>query len=54
VAEINEVLLDHDIIVGYDLGQDYPELEDHMLIAVTELNFKEEIDDLVEALNEHA
>jgi glycine dehydrogenase subunit 1 len=54
VAEINEALLDHDIIGGYDLGRDYPELADHMLIAVTELNFKEEIDDLVEALNEHA
>ncbi len=54
VAEINEALLDHDIIGGYDLGQDYPELADHMLIAVTELNYKEEIDDLVEALNEHS
>jgi len=54
VAEINEALLDHDIIGGYDLGADYPELADHMLIAVTELNYKEEIDDLVEALNEHA
>jgi glycine cleavage system P protein (glycine dehydrogenase) subunit 1 len=54
VADINEVLLDHDIIGGYDLGKDYPELEDHMLIAVTELNYKEEIDDLVEALNEQA
>jgi glycine dehydrogenase subunit 1 len=54
VAEINEALLDHDIIGGYDLGQDYPELADHMLIAVTELNYKEEIDNLVEALDEHA
>ncbi len=54
VADINEALLDHDIIGGYDLGQDYPELEDHMLIAVTELNYKEEIDELVEALNEQA
>jgi len=54
VAEINEALLDHDIIGGYDLGQDYPELEDHMLIAVTELNYREEIDELVEALNEQA
>ena len=54
VTEINEALLDHDIIGGYDLGRDYPELESHMLIAVTELNYKEEIDELVEALNEHA
>ena len=54
VAEINEALLDHDIIGGYDLGRDYPELEDHMLLAVTELNYREEIDELVEALNEQA
>ena len=54
VAEINEALLDHDIIGGFDLGKDYPELEDHMLIAVTELNYREEIDELVEALNEQA
>jgi glycine dehydrogenase subunit 1 len=54
VAEINNALLDEDIIGGYDLGQDYPELADHMLIAVTELCYKEEIDDLVEALNEYA
>ena len=54
VAEINEALLDHDIIGGYDLGRDYPELDDHMLIAVTELVYKEDVDALVEALNEHA
>jgi len=54
VAEINKVLLDHDIIGGYDLGQVYPELAEHMLIAVTELNYKEEIDDFVEVLNEQA
>ncbi|MCH8094622.1 MAG: aminomethyl-transferring glycine dehydrogenase subunit GcvPA [Chloroflexi bacterium] len=54
VADINRALLDHDIIGGYDLGQDYPELRDHMLIAVTELNPKEEIDELVEVLNEPA
>lgn len=54
VAEVNDELLDHDIIGGYDLGQVYPELVDHMLIAATEMNFKEEIDDLVEVLNELA
>ena len=37
---------------GYDLGQDYPTLKDHMLIAVTEMNSKEEIDLLVEVLKE--
>ncbi len=52
VAEINEHLLEHGIMGGYDLGRDYPSLKDHMLIAVTEMNSKEEIDLLVEVLQE--
>ncbi len=52
VAEINAHLLEHGIIGGYDLGNDYPALKDHMLIAVTEMNSKDEIDMLVEALKE--
>jgi glycine dehydrogenase subunit 1 len=54
VEEINAHLLEHGIIGGYDLGQDYPALKDHMLIAVTEMNSKEEIDALVEVLAEVA
>jgi len=52
VDEVNEHLLEHGILGGYDLGQDYPALKDHMLIAVTEMNSKEEIDTLVEVLSE--
>ncbi len=52
VAELNQHLLDHGILGGYDLGQDYPALKDHMLIAVTEMNTREEIDALVEILGE--
>lgn len=52
VAEINAHLLEHGIIGGYDLGQDYPELKDHMLIAVTEINTREEIDLLINILEE--
>ena len=52
VEEVNAHLLEHGIIGGYDLGQDYPSLKDHMLIAVTEMNTKEEIDTLVEVLSE--
>jgi glycine dehydrogenase subunit 1 len=52
VAEVNAHLLEHGILGGYDLGQDYPELKDHMLIAITEMNSKEEIDMLVEVLKE--
>jgi glycine dehydrogenase subunit 1 len=51
VAEINRQLLDHHGIVGgYDLGQDYEDLQDHMLLCVTEMNPRQEIDALVEAL----
>jgi glycine dehydrogenase subunit 1 len=53
VAEINAYLLEEwEIIGGYDLGRDYPHLADHMLVAVTETNTREEIDDLVAALGE--
>lgn len=52
VEEVNAHLLEHGFIGGYDLGQDYPALKDHMLIAVTEMNSKEEIDTLVEILSE--
>jgi glycine dehydrogenase subunit 1 len=52
VAEINDHLLEHGILGGYDLGQDYPKLQDHMLIAVTEMNTKDEIDALVDVLAE--
>lgn len=52
VSEINAHLLEYDILGGYDLGQDYPELKDHMLIAVTEMITQEEIEDLVLALEE--
>ncbi len=52
VSEINDLLLDHDILGGYDLSQDYPDLDRHMLIAVTEMNSREHIDQLVEVLTE--
>ncbi len=52
VEEVNEHLLEHGILGGYDLGQDYPALKDHMLIAVTEMNSKEDIDTLAEVLAE--
>jgi len=52
VEEVNAHLLEHGILGGYDLGQDYPALKNHMLIAVTEMNSKEDIDALVEVLSE--
>ena len=52
VSEINTYLLEHDILGGYDLGADYAGLENHMLVAVTEMNTKDEIDDFVSVLSE--
>jgi len=51
-AEINAFLLENDIIGGYDLSQDFPNLENCVLFAVTEMNTKEQIDDLVSVLGE--
>jgi glycine dehydrogenase subunit 1 len=51
VQEINDYLLDEwGIMGGYDLGRDYPHLKDHALLCVTEMNSKEDIDMLTEAL----
>ncbi len=52
VREINEALIEHGIIGGYDLGKDFPEMADHMLVCCTEMNRKEEIDEFVERLAE--
>jgi glycine dehydrogenase subunit 1 len=51
-SEVNEYLLEHGIFGGYDLGKDYPALQNHILVAVTEMNSKQEIDTLVEVLKE--
>ncbi|MFJ5716499.1 aminomethyl-transferring glycine dehydrogenase subunit GcvPA [Neobacillus sp. NPDC093127] len=52
VKEINQQLLQKGIIGGYDLGRDYSELANHMLIAVTEQRTKEEIDTFVKELGD--
>jgi glycine dehydrogenase subunit 1 len=55
VAEINRRLREQfGIIGGYDLGQDYPHLQQHMLIAVTELHGRAAIDRLAAALDQVA
>lgn len=45
-------LLDAGYIGGYDLGRDYEEYKNHMLIAVTEQRTKEEIDQFASVLEE--
>ncbi|QOR65448.1 aminomethyl-transferring glycine dehydrogenase subunit GcvPA [Cytobacillus suaedae] len=52
VKEANAKLIEKGIIGGYDLGIDYPELKNHMLVAVTELRTKEEIDTFVKELGD--
>ena len=53
VAEVNNYLLDSwGIIGGYDLEGSYPQHKNQMLIAVTEMNSREEIDVLATALAE--
>ena len=44
VRAINEQLVEAGIIGGYDLGADYAHLKDHMLLCVTEMNSRDEID----------
>lgn len=50
--DVNKRLLEKGIIGGYHLGRTYPELDGHMLIAVTELRTKEEIDALAQELGD--
>lgn len=50
-ATLNKRLWEEDgIIGGYNLSQDYPELGNAWLLTATEMNSKEEIDQLVAAL----
>ncbi|VEF47817.1 glycine dehydrogenase subunit 1 [Bacillus freudenreichii] len=53
INEVNEGLLKKEMIGGYDLGRDYPELENHMLVAVTEMRTKEEIDQFIKELGDN-
>jgi len=50
IADVNAALINEGIIGGYDLGQDYPSVQQAMLLCVTETNSKAEIDALVSVL----
>lgn len=51
VVDANRCLLaEFGVIGGYDLGSDHAGLDDHMLIAVTELHTRDDIDRLVSGL----
>jgi glycine dehydrogenase subunit 1 len=51
VAEINQTLLENGILGGYDIQMDYPSANNQMLICVTELNDRAQIDKLTTALS---
>lgn len=46
IKKLNEKLLENGILGGYELGKDYKEFENGVMICVTEKRTKEEIDEL--------
>ncbi|PZE21595.1 aminomethyl-transferring glycine dehydrogenase subunit GcvPA [Paenibacillus xerothermodurans] len=50
VQSINHALLHSGFIGGYDIGNDYPELQGQLLIAVTERRTKAQIDEFADRL----
>jgi len=52
VKEVNKQLQKKGMIGGYDLGKTYASLHNHMLIAVTEIRSKEEIERFVQELGD--
>jgi len=55
VKQVNDALYRYyNLIGGFDLGRISPELEDQMLVCVTEMNTRDQIDELIVALEEVA
>jgi glycine dehydrogenase subunit 1 len=52
VAELNSHLIEHELIGGLDLGRFFPGMENHMLVAVTEVITKDAIDYFCDVLGE--
>ena len=52
VDELNATLLEEGILGGYNLGKDYSDLPNRMLMAVTEMNTRQDIDFLCDILRE--
>ncbi|MGD7043948.1 aminomethyl-transferring glycine dehydrogenase subunit GcvPA [Jeotgalibacillus proteolyticus] len=54
IKEVNEALLQKGIIAGYDVGRDYENRKNQMLVAVTEQRTKDDIDTFVKELIQYA
>ncbi|MDN5907458.1 MAG: aminomethyl-transferring glycine dehydrogenase subunit GcvPA, partial [Staphylococcus equorum] len=52
VKEVNDALIEEGIIGGFDLSEASEDFNNHMLIAVTELRMKDEIDTFVKKAGE--
>lgn len=52
IKDVNKKLTEHGFIGGFDLGEVSSDFDNHMLIAVTELRTKKEIDTFVEKAGE--
>lgn len=52
LAKVREALKRKEILAGLSLGEFYPELENCLLVCVTEIHTKEEIDNLAASLKE--
>ena len=50
VAEVLDRVSEEGIAAGYELGREYPEYDDGLLVAITERRSKEDIDRLADAL----
>jgi len=52
VDEVNQALLEEGILGGYNLQSDYPEAVNQMLVCVTEMNDRTQIDRLIQVLGQ--
>lgn len=51
-VSVNSGLWEQGIIGGYELGRDYPQLGDCLLLCATEMNTRDEIDRLIQVLRD--
>ncbi|MCH8329422.1 MAG: aminomethyl-transferring glycine dehydrogenase subunit GcvPA, partial [Nanoarchaeota archaeon] len=52
IEKLLSKMQENNIIPGLDLGKYYPELKNHLLINITEMHSKEDIDNLIELMRE--